>query len=463
MSIFNPNILDQTDEQDIFAYTRTIVLASSLMATISYNPEDGGTYQTLINKDPIDDTKVDKNHTNGLRYVWALNLFLLVFIQIRVELYKRKVKVQVVPMKKHAPKDDILDYNPQCNNFQYDQKTVRIVLFSAMVLLVVLLIWNVAGKKGSSNIMLGRLRRRVLAMFILNIFIPLLLITRNPNLSSFCAQFFLSKLSPHSRPIRSNGRYIKTNRKFKVRRLPHVQKILRNDTRLIQTSKTRSNSLPNLFQKSSCKRNSITLSLPLSPPIPILKNLSLEDGEPYAFFRLKKLGLKKSPTQPETPPDGNCMVHAILDQMRYDPAHAVAASTLDHHQLRVLIATSLLNLIDQGKIDWNNEILGGTPDDWIREMKHSGTYCDEVFLTAACFFLHRSIITYPVFVESDCDRIINPIGGIRTTFEPFHLLLYSDAHFQDPHYQSVRPEVEQIPTPAEDLEFPPITVVQPCE
>ena len=433
------------------------------MATITYNPEDGGTYQTLINKDPIDNTKVDKNHTNGLRYIWAFNLFLLIFIQIRVELYKRKGKVQVVPMKKPAPTNKITDSKVSSNNFQYDQQTVRIVLISAMVLLVILLIWNVAGKAVSSDIMLGRLRRRILGQFMLNIFIPLLLITRNPNLSSFCAQFYLSKLAPNSRPIRSNGKYIKTNRKFKVRRLPYVQKIHRYDKRIIQTSNIRSNSLPNLFQKSSSKRNSITLSLPLSPPIPILKNLSLEDGEPYAFFRLKKLGLKKSPTQPETPPDGNCMVHAILDQMRYDPAHSFTASTLDHHQLRVLIATSLLNLIDEGMIDWNNEIWGGSPEDWIRKMKLSGTYCDEVFLTAACFFLRRSIITYPVIVESDCDRIINPIGGIRTTFEPFHLLLFSDAHFQDPHYQSVRPEAEQIQTPSEDVEFPPVIVVQPCE
>ena len=134
---------------------------------------------------------------------------------------------------------------------------------------------------------------------------------------------------------------------------------------------------------------------------------------------------------------------------------------LDHHQLRVLIASSLLNLIDQGKIDWNNDIRGGSPANWIKEMIRSGTYCDEVFLTAACLFLHSNIITYPVIAESDCDRIINPIGGIRTTSEPFHLLLYSEAHFKDPHYQSIRP-VKILTKPIVSTPSS-IIVVAPCK
>ena len=226
------------------------------------------------------------------------------------------------------------------------------------------------------------------------------------------------------------------------------------------TSEARCNSEPNLSQKQSIhyKRSSITS---IMSNFPVLKNLSLKEGEPYVFFRLKKHRFQKSPTQPETPPDGNCMVHAIMDQMSYDPVHAFTASTLDHHQLRVLIASSLLNLIDQGKIDWNDEIRGGSPSNWIEKMTCSGTYCDEVFLTAACLFLHRNIITYLVIAESNTDRIINPIGGIRTTFEPFHLLLYSEAHFKDPHYQSIRPD--KISTEPIVSTSSSIIVVAPCK
>ena len=299
-------------------------------------------------------------------------------------------------------------------------------------------------------------------------FIPFLLVVKNPNLATFCAQFYISKLAPRSQPIRSNGRYIKTKVNT-TRKIPsqghnilyqfNQNSIPKFGTNLL-TSEARSKSLPNLSRKPSIpyKRSSITSLL---SKIPVLKDLSLKEGETYVFFRLKKLHFQKSPTQPETPPDGNCMVHAIQNQMRYDPVHTFTASTLDHHQLRVLIANSLLNLIDQGKINWNDEIRGGSPGNWIERMSRSGTHCDEVFLTAACLFLHRNIITYPVIAESDCDRIINPIGGIKTTYEPFHLLLYSETHFKDPHYQSIRPEkILTIPIASTSSS---IIVVAPCK
>ena len=84
--------MEQTEESTIFVYTRIFVLAGSLIPTMAYDPSDGGTYLTLINKDPIDDELIDQSHGDNLRYILGLNIILLVFIQTRIELYKRKAK-----------------------------------------------------------------------------------------------------------------------------------------------------------------------------------------------------------------------------------------------------------------------------------------------------------------------------------------------------------------------------------
>ena len=43
---------------------------------------------------------------------------------------------------------------------------------------------------------------------------------------------------------------------------------------------------------------------------------AIEDAEDLVMARLETLGYEKSPTQPNTPGDGNCWIHGILDQLR---------------------------------------------------------------------------------------------------------------------------------------------------
>ena len=45
-----------------------------------------------------------------------------------------------------------------------------------------------------------------------------------------------------------------------------------------------------------------------------LMNLRIEDGRPFAARRLRQLNLELSPSQPNTPGDGNCFLHAVVDQ-----------------------------------------------------------------------------------------------------------------------------------------------------
>ena len=58
------------------------------------------------------------------------------------------------------------------------------------------------------------------------------------------------------------------------------------------------------------------------PPISDLKNnndllsIDSENIKQFVDQRLKQIGYVYSPTQKNTPKDGNCFIHAILDQMR---------------------------------------------------------------------------------------------------------------------------------------------------
>ena len=45
-----------------------------------------------------------------------------------------------------------------------------------------------------------------------------------------------------------------------------------------------------------------------------LRNLRLQDGRTFATRRMRILDMEESPSQPDTPGDGNCFVHAIVDQ-----------------------------------------------------------------------------------------------------------------------------------------------------
>ena len=152
---------------NLFHSSRTFVLVGSLIPTIAYDPSDGATYLTLVNKDPISDEMVDKTHADNMKYIFLLNIFLLVFIQIRIEFYKRKVKIQVVPDHNIEETECIVECENENKNFQYERSTTRIIFVCAMTPLLLLLAYNIGGKLTSDDIVLERLRRRILLMFML--------------------------------------------------------------------------------------------------------------------------------------------------------------------------------------------------------------------------------------------------------------------------------------------------------
>ena len=47
------------------------------------------------------------------------------------------------------------------------------------------------------------------------------------------------------------------------------------------------------------------------------QHLTLDQGQFVMQKKLEEIGFELSPTQEDTPGDGSCLFHAILDQLRY--------------------------------------------------------------------------------------------------------------------------------------------------
>ena len=46
------------------------------------------------------------------------------------------------------------------------------------------------------------------------------------------------------------------------------------------------------------------------------RELDLNEADPFIDDRLLQVGFKVSPSQPKTMADGNCFIHAVIDQLR---------------------------------------------------------------------------------------------------------------------------------------------------
>ena len=70
---------------------------------------------------------------------------------------------------------------------------------------------------------------------------------------------------------------------------------------------------------------------------------TLTEGKALAEVTLKSMGFKPSPSQPITPGDGNCFLHALVDQLSYD---RFLANSFTHESLRDPPFRSFANFCD---------------------------------------------------------------------------------------------------------------------
>ena len=162
----------------------------------------------------------------------------------------------------------------------------------------------------------------------------------------------------------------------------------------VNSSKTEQPSLPKgaeLRGKNATKRK-------ISSRIKSSK-LNLDNATIQVTQRLQEINFLLSPSQPITPKDGNCFIHAIIDQLTYDSVWKRAKLTV--LQLRERVTASLLNLMFRTpnfEKQWDKNA-AKTPESWIQIQSTDGEYVDHYFIELWTKFLNRRIIIHPVHEE----------------------------------------------------------------
>ena len=105
--------------------------------------------------------------------------------------------------------------------------------------------------------------------------------------------------------------------------------------------------------------------------------MTLNQGQFVMKRRLKEIGFTVSK---ETPGDGSCMFHALLDQIQSNPSLPPYAE--NHWELRYkIVLEGYEKFID--KFDWPNDPKVGSKQAWKKKMTNPNAWGDEVVLQLA--------------------------------------------------------------------------------
>ena len=156
-----------------------------------------------------------------------------------------------------------------------------------------------------------------------------------------------------------------------------------------------------------------------------------------AVSRVTSLGFQFSTSQPYTPGDGNCMMHALLDQLRktnHPDSHYIASS----HELRISICNELINQLKKDNIYW---VLDVTPQTWQDQMLQDGQWGDQLFLQIVANVFNVNILLIPLNPESAHNGMYTEIRSVHGGEENNPLyMLYFEEWITAGHYQSIEPE-----------------------
>ena len=158
--------------------------------------------------------------------------------------------------------------------------------------------------------------------------------------------------------------------------------------------------------------------------------ITLDQGRHVMERRLKAMGLTVS--EKETPADGSCMFHGLLDQIDSHPSLPPYAD--NHWELRYkIVCEGYEKFID--KLEWPNDPKVGSKLAWKGKMMNPNTWGDEVVLQLASSLLEVDIHVITAF---NGVTIIKPVD-VTSQKQPIYLFLFSENDFESAHYQSVCP------------------------
>ena len=154
--------------------------------------------------------------------------------------------------------------------------------------------------------------------------------------------------------------------------------------------------------------------------------------------RLKEMGFTVS--DKETPADGSCLFHALLDQIQSNPSVPLFAES--HWELRYkIVCEGYEQFLVTDKVPWPNEC---SIKEWKMKMLNQNEWGDEVVLVLASNILQVDIHVIPAFRESSCNHsgiIIVKSSSDTSNKQPLFLFHFSDSDFSPAHYQSIKPSL----------------------
>ena len=160
--------------------------------------------------------------------------------------------------------------------------------------------------------------------------------------------------------------------------------------------------------------------------------------------RLKELGFEMS--EKETPRDGSCMFHALLDHIQSNPS--IPAYAESHWELRYkIVCEGYEKYID--KLSWPDDPQSGSKKEWKQHMLNPSVWGDEVVLHLAANLLEVDLHVIHAFPESSCNNgvtVIKPMC-VSSPNQSIYLFYFNESDFSPAHYQSVWPS-SSLPTPS---------------
>ena len=170
-------------------------------------------------------------------------------------------------------------------------------------------------------------------------------------------------------------------------------------------------------------------------PLHLDDDNAVEEVEEFVNARLESLGYERSKSQPNTPGDGNCFIHGILDQLRYDQWRKANIGVKDFRKIIVSYSDDHPELVTEY----------GLPEDWYETMQQDGVHCDHYFQSLTADYLQRDIILVSALPQDGHDERGEIViesktkGENNKTLGPLYLLYYHEGSFANGHFQSIRP------------------------
>ena len=176
ISIFHQAWLIKYDDSKVAQTTRLLVTALSLIIPWNVDISKGVIFFFLTNQNPED---AQTGHPKDIRRFILFEIIFIIFVQVKIELFDRDHTVQVQVNNQSASE-----------NQGYSKTTIRFIIVLSTICLLTLTFWFFIGRKNAENIVLSRLKVQLVIQLVAVIIMPIILISRNPNMTQFFKEQF---------------------------------------------------------------------------------------------------------------------------------------------------------------------------------------------------------------------------------------------------------------------------------